>query len=190
MFSGGQTKIAAGAMSEAQSYYFLAKELLRGLSLNESMIERCYTEQYARDSFENVLFSIARFKQITGEYPKRITISGFEFKKYRFINLHLKTLKFNMDSIGYVGIDPSPDYDKESREWIKYFQELKDSEYKYAASEFEKDPLGNGTVLGKKKTDRNPFNTSHGYLLTSRELLPFFGDSSELGDVQVPWISS
>lgn len=184
VFSGGQTKLRAGCISEAQSYYLLAREL------NADVIGKCYTEEFARDSFENVLFSIARFKQITGAYPKKVSIVGFEFKMHRFINLHLKTIKFDMNSTGYVGIDPKPPYDPESKEYMNYYKDLRESEHKYAVSEFEKDPLGNGAVLRSKKESRNPFNRCHGYTITSPELMPFFGDSTQLEDVTPPWVTS
>jgi hypothetical protein len=37
-------------------------------------------EDYARDSFENLLFSICRFKEVTGNYPARVTVVGYTFK--------------------------------------------------------------------------------------------------------------
>jgi hypothetical protein len=44
---------------------------------------RTAAETFARDSFENLLFSIARFREITGAYPKQITVVGYDFKKQR-----------------------------------------------------------------------------------------------------------
>jgi hypothetical protein len=38
--------------------------------------DRVQTEEFARDSFENLLFSICRFRQVSQKYPERITIVG------------------------------------------------------------------------------------------------------------------
>ena len=40
-----------------------------------------YAEEFARDSYENVLFSIARFKELTGHPPRNVTVVGYEFKR-------------------------------------------------------------------------------------------------------------
>ena len=44
------------------------------------MRQRAVVEDFARDSLENLLFSIARFRQVTGRYPARFTVVGFDFK--------------------------------------------------------------------------------------------------------------
>ena len=36
---------------------------------------RSLTEEHARDSFENLLFSVCRFRELTGTYPLNITVS-------------------------------------------------------------------------------------------------------------------
>lgn len=40
----------------------------------ESVRGRALTEEHARDSFENLLFSICRFRELTGHYPVNITV--------------------------------------------------------------------------------------------------------------------
>jgi hypothetical protein len=79
IFSGGQTRKDVGPTSEAASYYYLAdeKKWINGIK------KRVFLEEYARDSYENLLFSICRFKEITGKYPQKITIVGFDFKAKR-----------------------------------------------------------------------------------------------------------
>ena len=37
---------------------------------------RTLTEEHARDSFENLLFSVCRFRELTGTYPYNITVSA------------------------------------------------------------------------------------------------------------------
>ena len=58
------------------------------------------------DSLQNLLFSIARFKEYTGRYPDRISVVGYEFKKLRFENLHRAAIRWPENKFSYYGIDP------------------------------------------------------------------------------------
>ena len=53
-----------------------------------------------------MLFSICRFNEYTNNYPRNITVIGFQFKKKRFLELHRFSLKFPLDRFNYIGIDP------------------------------------------------------------------------------------
>lgn len=73
---------------------------------------RMTTENFALDSFQNLLFSIARFREYTGQYPDRITVVGYGMKKPRFEDLHAKALRWPTKGstaagklFHYVGID-------------------------------------------------------------------------------------
>lgn len=171
LFSGGQTKRQAGPVSEAQSYYLLADKL--GL-ITEDIKERISTEEFARDSFENVLFGLARYYEIVNSYPSKITIPGFEFKRARFLEYHFPALNFPSNNVNYIGVDPRPDYEIGSTEHEKYFSDLARAENKNALTLFKDDPFGTGEVLSKKRINRNPFKRSHGYLQTNKILEPFF----------------
>lgn len=46
------------------------------------------TELYARDSWENLLFGVCRFKEMWGEYPREVKTVSYEFKRGRFERLH------------------------------------------------------------------------------------------------------
>ena len=72
-FSGGQTRKDVGPISEAASYYYLAEEKKWMGTINQ----RTYLEEYARDSFENLLFSICRFREVTGDYPSKVTVGEY-----------------------------------------------------------------------------------------------------------------
>jgi hypothetical protein len=102
VFSGGQTRIDAGPISEGLSYYLYSKRL----ELLQSIEPRVGTEEFARDSFENLLFSICRFYEMTGVYPSRVTVVGFDFKMYRFRDLHRKAIKYPSTHFEYVPLDP------------------------------------------------------------------------------------
>ena len=81
LFSGGTTKIKAGPMTEAQSYWTVAEKL--NWFGHEDVRHRAFTENFARDSFENLLFSLCRFNELTSEYPESVAVVSYQFKKQR-----------------------------------------------------------------------------------------------------------
>lgn len=70
---------------------------------------RATSEGYALDSFQNLLFSIARFHEFTGNYPEKITVVGYEMKRARFVELHRPAIGWPEDRFTYVGIDMNGD---------------------------------------------------------------------------------
>lgn len=71
---------------------------------------RATTEDHALDSFQNLLFSIARFREYTGRYPTKITVVGYEFKRSRFTNLHRAAIRWPRDRFYYIGVDPENEH--------------------------------------------------------------------------------
>ncbi|KAF5388861.1 hypothetical protein D9757_005643 [Collybiopsis confluens] len=100
IFSGGQTHVTA-TTTEAESYLRLAKQ--SNFFAND--FRRVTTENYALDSYQNLLFSIARFHEYTGTYPTTITIVGYEMKRKRFTDLHRAAIRWPLQRFHYVGID-------------------------------------------------------------------------------------
>lgn len=45
--------------------------------------QRATVEEYALDSYENLLYSIARFREVTGRWPGKITVVGYGMKRRR-----------------------------------------------------------------------------------------------------------
>ena len=78
-------------------------------SSHSSSALRATTEDHALDSYQNLLFSIARFHEYTGRWPSRITVVGYEFKRRRFTELHRAALRWPADRFEYVGIDAQGD---------------------------------------------------------------------------------
>lgn len=70
------------------------------------MRSRAHTEEHARDSLENLLFSICRFKELTGDYPDEVTVVSYDFKKERFSKLHRRAVGFPADKFHFVGTEP------------------------------------------------------------------------------------
>ncbi|KAG5356419.1 hypothetical protein CJU89_6161 [Yarrowia sp. B02] len=154
LFSGGQTSKAAGPVAEGTSYYLLAEAL--GLDLAQAAVE-----DYARDSYENLAFSIARFRELAGRLPAKITVVGYEFKRARFEQLHRPAVGYEEENFEYVGIDPV---------WGE--NEAPDAgELEHAFLPFQRDPHGCvEAVLLNKKRERNPWRRQHPYAYTAPEM--------------------
>ena len=82
VFSGGQTRENAGRRSEAESYREIAEAA--GWWGLPSVSSRIILEEYARESFENLLFAVALFKKETDHWPMKVTICGWRFKERRY----------------------------------------------------------------------------------------------------------
>lgn len=132
LFSGGITRPIHPFQSEAQSYLALAFETnLVPLHLQS----RAFTEDYALDSFQNLLFSIMRYHELalaalaatataadgataadaaagteheaktSSSWPEKITVIGFEMKRKRFVELHRTALRWPEARFEYIGVD-------------------------------------------------------------------------------------
>ncbi|AAS51353.1 ACR127Wp [Eremothecium gossypii ATCC 10895] len=135
-----------------------------GLSVDALFAEYVHLEEFALDSFDNLLYSIGRFKEITSVYPSNITIIGFGFKKRRFIEYHARAIDFPTGQINYIEVEPTPSYDDPV--WLKnYFETLRTLEHRNALALFQKDWYATREPLASKKSARNPFNESHQYPL-------------------------
>jgi hypothetical protein len=146
IFSGGETRNTGGARAEGPSYWALADSL----GLLEGYAQYSTTENYARDSYENVLFSICRFKEFTGRYPEAITVVGYAFKERRFATVHREAVRFPEERFSYVGIDPlfAPP---------GKVDEMRGFEKGLSLVPFEVDPYACfDQVLREKKFRRNP----------------------------------
>lgn len=180
LFSGGQTRGSSGPRSEALTYWSIAKAN-HWYGRNSSGIEnRTFAEEYARDSFENVLFSICRFHQITGRYPRRIKVVSFAFKRDRFITLHRRAIRFPFHRFEYIGIDPSVGHG---------FRGVAARERSSAMGPFLADPYGcNSRVLVAKREQRNPYLRYHPYPQGCPELRDlFFHCSRSWFTGPLPW---
>lgn len=164
--SGGKTKREAGPISEAQSYYDLLK---RFEEWDDSFLDRVLLEEYARDSFENVLFLFCRYYESFNRYPSYVSVTGFEFKRDRFVNYHLgDAMNFPLERVFYYGNAPSPD---ETVDKVKYFADLEKAEEAHALAHFRNDLYGVSHPLSTKKNSRNPFQTKHSYATTNPQLM-------------------
>ncbi|KAL7753340.1 hypothetical protein RI367_001115 [Sorochytrium milnesiophthora] len=103
VFSGGVTRGQAyGPLSEGVGYW-AAAEADRWNGAREHVRNRTVVEDYARDSFDNLLFSICRFKETTGSYPQRISLVSYPRKRERFTDLHLTAIGYPVDRFTFIG---------------------------------------------------------------------------------------
>ncbi|KAK6246366.1 hypothetical protein SCA6_009456 [Theobroma cacao] len=151
LFSGGETRKDAGPRSEAQSYWTVA-ESKGWFGKEESVKWRSLTEEHARDSFENLLFSVCRFRELTGTYPHNITVVSYDFKEERFAHLHRSAIGFPESRFLYTGTPASTS----SKEAALKGEAL-------VRIQFQQDPYGCIGPLKRKKVGRDPFHRSIPY---------------------------
>ncbi|ERN19924.1 hypothetical protein AMTRI_Chr11g100680 [Amborella trichopoda] len=151
MFSGGETRRDAGPRSEAQSYWSVAES--KGWFGKEVSVRwRALTEEHARDSFENLLFSVCRFRELTGVYPSNITVVSYDFKEERFAHLHRLAIGFPESRFFYHGTPAS----SSSKAAAIKGEEL-------VRAQFREDPYGCSGSLHAKKLKRDPFHRTIPY---------------------------
>lgn len=168
VFSGGQTR-RTSTTTEAESYLrlALASGLLSLTSTSATEIPvaaRATTEDYALDSFQNLLFSIARFHEYTGRYPERITVVGYEMKRRRFTELHRAAFRWPIERFEYIGIDPDGERALQAQE----------GERVNGYMPYTLDTYGCHDTLIAKRRQRNPFVRYHSYYTSAPELGPLF----------------
>mmetsp|Transcript_1408 Transcript_1408/g.2106 ORF Transcript_1408/g.2106 Transcript_1408/m.2106 type:complete len:326 (-) Transcript_1408:378-1355(-) len=182
VFSGGETRLEGGPRSEAQSYWWVA-DAHGWFGKPSSVRDRAVTEEHARDSFENLLFSICRFKEVVGSYPETITVISFTFKKQRFETLHREAIRWPSDKFHYVGVDVDQNHPMP--------QDVYDGEKKNSLIPFKKDPYGCQGVLALKKSTRNPFKKQISYPKGCPDIAGLFNHCDEtLYEGPLPWTSN
>ncbi|KAG8775270.1 hypothetical protein FRC12_001585 [Ceratobasidium sp. 428] len=179
VFSGGQTRKPTH-LTEAQSYLSLALASNLLPSSPTTSFTRATTEDYALDSFQNLLFSIARFKERTGRYPRRVTVIGFGVKRARFERLHARALRWGGE-FAYVGVDVAAHADMEV---------ARAGELKSGFTPYEHDLYGCHGFLAAKRRSRNTGARFHPYHISAPELGPLLDwcpSSNELFSGPLPW---
>jgi hypothetical protein len=199
VFSGGETRARTGPETEGGSYFRVADALdlwdgrdvflSRDADASDSVVAnltvraRTVSEEYATDSFENMMFSICRFHEVTGHYPNKISLVSFTFKRRRFETLHASALRWPLDRFHYVGIDPPPSTGFD-------LAESTEGENNNSLLPFRSDPYGcHSEILQHKRKERNPFSRTAPYELTCpemKELLHWCGPES-ISNEKLPW---
>jgi hypothetical protein len=152
LFSGGMTRAASSGITEASGYWRIAFE--KNLLLSSELQKRVSTEDFAKDSYENLVFSVARFFEITNTWPEKIVVVGFEFKRKRWEEIHRKAIKWPKEKFEYVGIDPSD---------ATAVAQAQVGEKENSYQHFLNDLYGCHSPLIDKKLARNPFRRGTPY---------------------------
>lgn len=172
IFTGGQSRKEAFFRSESQMYWEIANHL--GF-IDDDLRDRTTTEEFSRDSFENLLFPICRFREYLGYYPEHITMVTFKFKEKRF-HLHREALRIREDMVTFIGPNNPEDVELALKGEEKTIKLMKD------------DPYCCHNQLLEKKNQRNPFKRQHGYSISCpelKELLEYCG--TEIFKGKLPW---
>jgi hypothetical protein len=174
IFSGTQTFASAGPRSESQGYWLLAKQYAWWGT--PAVRERATTEEFALDSLQNVLFSLCRFHEFTGSWPRRITVVGWQFKERRFVELHRAALRLPPERFAYIAVN-NPAH-----------VEMAEPEEASNCAQFGVDPYAAGGSLAEKRAQRNPFRRHHGYRSSCPELCELLNHRGpELFSGPLPW---
>ena len=125
------------------------------------MRERAFLDTYATDSYQNVLFPLLRFAGYLGTLPlhacqplipRRLIIVSHDFKRRRFMELHLPAIKFPIAKTDFVGIDPVFEQDEDGGEQRR--REIVDGDLKRGFGAWKEDLYGVGEILSAKRKDR------------------------------------
>jgi hypothetical protein len=121
------------------------------------ILGRIGLEKQALDSFSNLLFSIIKFWKAVGRWPEKITLISNEFKRARFMDLHLKAARWPVERFEFVGIDP--DYMIEGNDGFnkERVKSVRRGERENGYKVWEEDIFGSGEILRAKKRGRNPW---------------------------------
>jgi hypothetical protein len=173
VFTGGCSRADAGPRSEAQSYYWIADHL--GWFGHPEVRERAITEEFSRDSYENLLYSLCRVREYSGHYPGHVSFVSWAFKQERF-DLHRRTILWPSDRFTYIGPNNPPDVgqaiEAETRNRAAYVA----------------DPYSSSPAFRAKREARNPFRRTPGYLLHCPELADLVAhEGPALYSGALPW---
>ncbi len=120
-------------------------------------------EEWSTDSFQNVLFGLITFQHHVLEnlknhpgvglegierqkQPKRLVIVSHEFKRRRFMELHVPALRFPREKVEFIGIDPP---------WVgARREEMVKGEMERGLTAWERDWYGTGDILAGKRRER------------------------------------
>ena len=182
IFSGGSTRTEIKPFSEGSAYWKVAQNCNYSKFKHfESIQSRAFTEDYAMDSFQNILFSICRFYEITGNYPSSITAISWSYKKTRFEKLHRRALDYPKSQFTFLGIDGSVNISDNAWRYEKMAIEL-----------FKQDLFGCYAKLKETRIFRNPYFRSLPYPHQCPHLAPLFNicadsEGFEVLNLKLPW---
>jgi len=188
LFSGGKTQTQVDT-TEAESYQRVSSimnDWQNDEHDNNSVSSRCVVETHATDSLQNLLFSILRFRHLTGTYPAQVTVITHAFKELRFLELHAPAIKYPASRLRVLGLNPPMT--------LAELRDVQDGERKRGYDPFVKDPYGAGELLANKRIARGWYAGAVEILASGLEgevkrLLEWKGGASgnEMINERLPW---
>ncbi|KAF9891910.1 hypothetical protein FE257_002873 [Aspergillus nanangensis] len=155
VFSGGATKQALTTLTEGESYLNLAKDNNYFSCATRINPDHVIAETHATDSYQNVLFSLLRFRRHVGWYPAKVTVVTHEFKRKRFMECHFPAIGLlpvvaigedNHPRVEVVGMNPP--------EEVTSLESLVTGEEKRGIGLWQKDRYGVQSDLAGKRVRR------------------------------------
>ena len=185
IFSGGFTRREAGLRwSEAETYRAIARKSNWWIEGNghidpADLERRTALEDFSRDSFENLLFSLCRFHQVVGRYPERATLVSWAFKRERF-DLHRAAIGFPAARFCFDGFNNPIGFEAALRGEAATMEAFRRNRY------------GSEGRLAQKRNERNPFQREHDFRSCPgmREFFAFIenpANHSAAFNKQLPW---
>lgn len=117
-------------------------------------IRRMLLEEQALDSFGNLVFSVIRFWREVGSWPKKVTVVSHGFKRARFLDLHIKGMRWPRERVEFLGIDPG--YLERGEDWDEVRAErVLRGEQERGYEAWREDLRGTGEGLREKRGARN-----------------------------------
>jgi hypothetical protein len=178
ILSGGRTRRDALPWSEAGTYLEVARAnrwWIPDGDIRSDIEGRTFLEEYARDSFENLLFGICRFHQVRGKWPRNVTLVSWAFKEARF-ELHRAAMKFPASRFRFDGFNAPIDLEGAQRG------------ERAAIADFIKSPFGATERLLEKRLSRT-FGGPHSYdaCLGAEAFFAHIETSAEPFEEILPW---
>jgi len=176
VYSGSATSSDAGDRSEASSYMDIAAyENWWGA---QDVGNRAFTERYALDSLQNMVYSLGEYRRRLGYYPERFIVVGWAFKAERYL-MHARDIAWCRDFI-YVRINNPPE-----ENGILSSALAGESQKRLALIS---DPYLRGYKWTCQRETRNPFCYEEPYSQDVPELAPFINFlKGKGGYVEPPW---
>lgn len=156
IFSGCYAPAETGPLNEGAGYWMAAAHY--GWWGRPAVRERSTIEDFSLDSFHNLLYSVCRFREFTGAYPRRITVAGWGFKRERFTDLHRAAIRFPADRFAYECVNDPADVEGSAKHEA------------VTRAAFLADPYGSSGDLDAKRRERDPLRRQHGYAASCPEL--------------------
>lgn len=102
----------------------IARDLFGQETNPPTLRKRIFAEEWATDSYQNVLLSLIQYPQFRRSihpdqgldvriaWPDKLIIISHDFKRSRFMELHVPTIQPPSAKVEYIGIDPPFDSDQ------------------------------------------------------------------------------